>query len=481
LQRYFERSTVACRTFEPETRVFHNSGHIPKGAKQALRWNSHLELESLPTGGWGYDHFPISAKYAATTGYDFLGMTGKFHTTWGEFGGFKRENALRYECAAMLAFGSKCSVGDQLHPPGELNPDPYNLIGPAYAEVEAKEPWCRGARPVSEIALVSPEAMHADRPGGFGEASFAEEGAARMLLELHRPFDVIDLEHDLSPYRLVLLPDEITLGDENAAFRDRLAAYLSGGGKLILSGKSGMTPDAGAFALPLGLEVVGRSASDPDYILPTEHTPTPPVRGPFVIHEGAWNIRPSAGAAYTVLARRADSYFNRTWEHFCSHQHAPDEKLSSYPALVASDRVAYFAHNLFTRYRQYGQPLYRDLVQDALAHLLGASSVEVGLPTAGRASLMRQGAEGRYILHLLYAVPVKRGANRSEWASPLQMVEVIEDLVPLRDVACAVRVPESVSAVTLEPQGESLPFTRENGVVRFIVPHLYCHQMVTLS
>jgi hypothetical protein len=43
-------------------------------------------------------------------------MTGKFHTTWGEFGGFKRPNALRYECAAMLAFGSKCSIGDQLHP-----------------------------------------------------------------------------------------------------------------------------------------------------------------------------------------------------------------------------------------------------------------------------------------------------------------------------------------------------------------------------
>jgi hypothetical protein len=479
LRRYYERSTAACRKFEPEIRVFHNSGHIPKGAKQALKWNSHLELESLPTGGWGYDHFPISAKYAATTGFDFLGMTGKFHTTWGEFGGFKRENALRYECAAMLAFGSKCSVGDQLHPSGEMNPDTYRLIGAGYAEVEAKEPWCRGAKPVSEIALVSPEALRADRPGGAGDAALGEEGAARMLLELHRQFDVIDLDQDFSPYRLILLPDEIILGDENTAFRDRLAAYLSGGGKLLLSGKSGMTPDARAFALPLGLEVVGHNASDPDYILPTEHTPTPPVRGPFVIHEGAWNIQPDAN--YVVMAHRADSYFNREWDHFCSHQHAPDEKRSPYPALVSNGQVAYFAHNLFTRYRQYGQPLYRDLVQDALTHLLGAPSVEVGLPTAGRASLMRQEGEGRYILHLLYAVPVKRGANRSEWASPLQMVEVIEDLVPLHDITCAVHLPEPVTAVTLEPQGEPLSFTQEAGVVRFTLPYLHCHQMVTIS
>jgi hypothetical protein len=33
---------------------------VPKGSHAFLKWNSHLELESLPTGGWGYDHFPLS-------------------------------------------------------------------------------------------------------------------------------------------------------------------------------------------------------------------------------------------------------------------------------------------------------------------------------------------------------------------------------------------------------------------------------------
>ncbi|MCZ8098068.1 MAG: hypothetical protein O9972_09145 [Burkholderiales bacterium] len=47
-------------------------------------------------------------------------MTGKFHTTWGEFGGFKTADALRYVASAMLAFGAACSVGDQVHPSGEL-------------------------------------------------------------------------------------------------------------------------------------------------------------------------------------------------------------------------------------------------------------------------------------------------------------------------------------------------------------------------
>jgi hypothetical protein len=108
LRQYYERTTAACHRHTPRLRVFHNSGHVGKGDPLPLRYNTHLELESLPTGGWGYDHFPVSAKYAATTGKDYLGMTGKFHTTWGEFGGFKRPEALRYECAAMLAFGAKC-------------------------------------------------------------------------------------------------------------------------------------------------------------------------------------------------------------------------------------------------------------------------------------------------------------------------------------------------------------------------------------
>jgi hypothetical protein len=76
----------------------------------------------------------MSAKYTCNLPFDFLGMTGKFHTTWGEFGGYNHPNSLRYECAAMLAYGAKCSVGDQLHPNGTLAPSTYEIIGEAYRE-----------------------------------------------------------------------------------------------------------------------------------------------------------------------------------------------------------------------------------------------------------------------------------------------------------------------------------------------------------
>ena len=116
LRRYYERMTAAVHAIKPDLLIFHNSGHIPRGRRDLLTFFTHLELESLPTGGWGYDHFPISAKYAATTGKDVVGMTGKFHTTWGEFGGFKHPDAIRYETASMIAYGAIPWFGDQVHP-----------------------------------------------------------------------------------------------------------------------------------------------------------------------------------------------------------------------------------------------------------------------------------------------------------------------------------------------------------------------------
>jgi hypothetical protein len=42
LQKYFEQTTAACKRKNLELRVFHNSGHVPKGSHAFLKWNSRL-------------------------------------------------------------------------------------------------------------------------------------------------------------------------------------------------------------------------------------------------------------------------------------------------------------------------------------------------------------------------------------------------------------------------------------------------------
>ncbi len=474
LRNYYERTTAACRVKDPDLPVFHNSGHIYKGLKLQMQYVTHLELESLPTGGWGYDHFPLSARYVSHSGMDFMGMTGKFHTTWGEFGGFKRAAALKYECAAMIAAGTKCSIGDQLHPDGDMNEDTYRLIGEAYAHVEKCEPWCEGAEPVCEIAIVSHEANQHLAGRGLTRGSAADEGAGRMMLEAHALFTLIDETMDFARYKLLIFPDEIEFTNELA---DKVNAFLAAGGKVILSGDSGLSSDRTRFVVDAGLEVAGRSPWRPDYITPGEKLRRAPVRGPFVVYTGAWDVKPVNAE---TLAGRRIPYFNRRFDHFCSHQHAPDAQDSPYPAVTSNGRVAYFAHKVFTNYRELGQPLYRDLVQDVVELLIGKPAVVTNLPTGGRMTLTKQPARSRYVLHLLYAALSKRGADAAV-SHHKRPVEIIEDEIPLYDIDCEAAIPEEVTSVALVPGGRELPFTRDAGRVRFRAPEVRTHQMVELS
>jgi hypothetical protein len=205
----------------------------------------------------------------------------------------------------------------------------------------------------------------------------------------------------------------------------------------------------------------------------TALTPEVRVKSPIVILGGAFEIKPTTAR---VLAERRASYFNRTWEHYCSHQHAPDAPGRVSPAAVLGKGIAYFAHNLFSSYRTYGQPLYRDFFAAALRHLLdGKLPVETSLPSTARINVLEQRAERRYVAHLLFAVTSNRGSFRG------QNVEIIEDLVPLRDTRVRLRLPRKVKSVRLVPDGVALPFTAQADGIEFTVPEFTAHQMVELG
>jgi hypothetical protein len=467
---YMKATNKAAHSVRPDTPVFHNAGNIPIGARKSLAHNSHFELESLPTGGWGYDHFPMSARYAITQKHDFLGMTGKFHNTWGEFGGFKRPEALRYECGAMLAYGAKCSVGDQLHPNGEMNLDTYRILGEAYAEVEAKEPWCDYVKPVAKIALISSEQNQSTWRGGHQQHNLGDEGVGRMLLELHQPFVVLDEHSSWTGFELVVLPDGFVMTPENTA---NAMKYVASGGKIIGAGSALLNEAQSDFAIDPGATLLGRSENDPDYLVATSRTPKIAVTSAIVITGGAFEIKPTKAK---VLAERKETYFNRTWRHYCSHQHAPDAPGKVSPAAVIGKQIAYFAHNLFTSYRTYGQPLYRDFFEAALRELFaGKLPVETNLPTGARINVMEQKKERRYVAHLLYAPTSVRGQFHD------QPVEIIEDLVPLHDTSVKLRVARTVKSVKLVPSGDAIDFSEKAGLVEFTVPEFTAHQMIELS
>jgi len=460
VSRFRRRMSDEVRALRAGCPIFYNAGHVGPHTRPDLGAYSHLELESLPSGGWGYDHFPLTVRYARTLGLETMGMTGKFHKSWADFGGFKSPAALEYECFMALAEGARCSVGDQLHPRGALDPATYELIGPVYKSVAEKEPWCEGAEPVTEIAVFTPEAIGKEDD----RVDSAVNGALRMLLESHHQFDVVDADSDWSGYQVLILPDKITLDEALAAQVD---AFVRDGNALLLSHLSGADRaterEFVLESMPGHLE--GPARHSPDYIVARETLAAGIPATQHVMYERGLEVTPVEGAE--VLADVWWPYFDRTWDHFCSHAQTPADKPGEFPAVVQHGRVIYCAHPLFGMYLRHGAPAYKRLILNALGRLLPEPLVVSNAPSTAHITLLRQPAHDRTVLHLLHYIPERR----------CKAIDTIEDVIPLHNIEVGARIAAPREAY-LAPGRQSLSFEERDNRICVTIPEFHGHAMV---
>ena len=471
--KYYRRTVEAIRKHSDTMTIFHNAGHVTMGDTEILPYFTHLELESLPTGGWGYDHYPMSAAYTRKLGMDFLGMTGKFHTSWGEFGGFKHPNALRYECSAMLAHGSKCSIGDQLHPSGNLDLSTYKIIGEAYREVRDKEPYCDNVTSAADIAILGAEPfMSLEEMAAGSVYPDGSIGASRLLLEMHQFFDFVTLDMDLSQYKVLILPDIIKLNENEAK---QIRDFVDNGGKLVLSCDSGFDKEGKNFLFDINAKVGEKSKFVPDYLEPAENFAPEYLNSPMVMYSASRRLTPENMDSAT--GKVYDSYFNRSFAAFCSHKHTPNQpEESGFASGVISGNILYFAHPVFSLYRQYGNVAVKEHFAKAFFTLLGNDrKFTCDLPSQGRATLQYQKEYNREILHLLFATPALRGGGCGE------SVEVVEDLLPCKEVCVKLLCDKEVKSVKVVPAGNAIDYSFENGVLSFTAPEFVCHQMIEIQ
>ena len=463
LDQFKERVSALVRAAAPDASIFYNAGHIGPETFRTLDTVTHLELESLPTGHWGYLHFPVTARHARVRALPTVGMTAAFFGPWGDVSSFKPRAALQYECFSMLGHGAGCSVGDQLHPLGTLNRATYDLIGGVFGQVKAREPWCVESENISEIAVLHPEGF--DAADGLVDRSAA--GAELMLSEGHHLFDFVDGGCDLSPYAVVVVPDKIRLGPELA---DTLQQHLDRGGALIASHLSGLKPNDDTFALDaIGADCAGMSEHDPDFLRPGPQLAEGLPPSELVMYSRPVKVCPHQGTE--VLATALRPYFNRTYRHFHSHRHAPVAGPAGYPAIIRRGRVIYFAHKIFELYRRKGAPWCRDLLLGAVDLLLPQPLLRTDAPPSCAVTLRRQPHRNRWVLHLWHYIP----------RATSEAFLVVDRATPLSNITLRVRTQHRPTRVVAAPDGRDLPFTHHAPYTEVTLPHLDGHRMVVLD
>jgi hypothetical protein len=325
---------------------------------------------------------------------------------------------------------------------------------------------------VSDIAILAAEYFH---PLG-ARNSDADDGAAQMLQELKLPFDVIDPSAKFEAYKLIILPDEIPV---DKALAERLTRFVAQGGKLVLTGSSALNAD-GSFAVDAGIRAKGPVGFNPSYIRANGSLDTAMTETPFVMYGTGHSIG-AEGA--TVLAEVARPYFNRSYAHYSSHQHTPDDPAAAPlgAAVTATDAIGYIAFPIFSIYHAMGQPLYKYMVRGLIARLLPDPAIITDLPSSGRATLTRQEEPVRHILHLLYGAPQIRGKGVPNGEGGVRVMEMIEDLPTLGPVTASVRLATAPSRVYDALTGAEMAFTYADGRAAVTVPSLRIHSAVVFE
>ena len=423
--------------------------------RQFLR---RVEIEALPTGGWGYAYFPYVARFVRPLGLPTLTHTGRFFKSWGDNAGLKPPAALKYECCQVLSQGMTGGIGDLLHPRGMPQPAVYELIGSAYAHLEACEPFVAGGTLQSQIALiVDPEL--GDDPGATGL------GATRALQQLQQQFDVVAPDTPLDAYELVLVPETTTV---DADLRAALRGYLAQGGALILSGAAGVDGEGQPLLPEQGVESCGPSPFSHTFLRLAEAVAGGVPEYDHVTYETGPRIKPAAAAE--SLAGVVEPYFERHFARFSGHSYTAPAQLSPYSAVVRNGRVITFALPILGTYGRHAVPVHRRLLGNCIDLLLPEPLLRAAdAPSLLETTVVRAGP--RTVVHLLCFARERRTESFDHRLGRSTGLDIVEDAIPLLEQRLAVKLPAAPRGAALQPHGVALPVEYRDG---------YAHVQVTL-
>ena len=427
-------------SYNKDAHVFYNGG-ADMNRPEYHPLQSHYELEDLPTAWGGYDLMPLRAKSFEKYGKLFLGMTGKFHHSWGEFGGFKNKDALKYELADMVSVGASMSVGDHLHPNGKIDKSTYNIIGHAFKYVDQLDEYAHNTRAYADLAI------------WLSHSSASDMGTSKILQIMHLEYDVVTSGEDISKYQCIIMPDKVTLSEDD---KKQIAEYVKNGGKVIASYLS--------IFDELGIKKLGKSEFDLDYI----KCDIDEVVTPFLSYSSACVTECENGE---VLAEVYEPYFNRTRRHFCGHKNTPfGSEPASYPALVRKGNVLYFAHPIFEAYDKSGNYILQKYIQRAIESIYDKNVRVENFYSCGRLRLRKNEEKKFYALHLLYAPPVNRGN-----------VCLLEDFPEVNNIKITIKVNEKIKELISVPDNISIDFKQDGNEVSFTVNNLKLHKLIAIK
>ena len=438
----------------PGCQIDHNN-QTRLGLGDRVAYVDNVDIEALPTGGWGYHYFPVNVRYSRTFGRSFYGLTGRFQESWADFGGLKHPRQLAVELASIVAQGAHCSVGDQAPPSGRLDRAVYEAVGQAYAGIERIEALLEAAAPVVEAAIVvDGEPLLDIGETHFGPGSTATldpmvegvVGLTELLVDQRVQFDIVEPRVDLDRYRLVVVPDGTKVGPPS---RPSSRVLWRTAARCSLLGAPRRSGGITRLWLPgFDVQVAGRSPFVPAYLLPGGALLATLANFEYALYTGTFEWRVQGGDA-EVWARVGVPAFQRGPEHYTSHVQSPFSRATDMAAVVRSGKVGATSFEMGAAYRRTGYWVYREIFAALLDAVLPQRLVRANGPRSAEISLTQQQLNGkeRWLVHIVNGFAGRRWGPR---------LERFEDSVPLPAMRVTLDLPGVVRQAWQGGSGEEL-------------------------
>ncbi len=357
---------------------------------------SHIEVECLPSGCWGYDYFNQAGAYARNFDKQIVYMTGRFQDDWGDFGGIKAPASFEFDFYDAISSGFEISFGDHLHPAKNLNPALYRTIGKVYSKAKHYEKYTLNAKYLAEIAIFNDNDVF-----GLDDEKFI--GAVRILNELKYSYNLINADSDFSKYKVIIFPDDIVFDD---ALKIKVDNYLKFGGKILLSGFSGLNQDRNEFYFDGDASFCGLDIGNFPYFEFEKGKGDLLKNTEWAIYNPAILLKNKKGKQ---LANYINPYNKRYYDGRHGYFYTPPDKLTEYSSAILLKNRAFIAFKVFTDYAKVGLIAHRELVKQILNSFIAEPLIVADkMPITSRLNLTKN--DKYTLLHIRATYPeIKNG------------------------------------------------------------------------
>ena len=352
--------------------------------------------------------------------------------------------------------------------------------------VRERAPFCRGAEPVPEIAVL--------RTLGGGRGGLLErtdEAAARLavlcLLDAHYGVDLLDeprLLARLDEFRLVVLPE---CGRLDSATVDALVAYVRRGGRLIATGLETIA------SFPAGF--FGMAEMREERVSPLEGRPwtfcnTKDGTPLYFVGDGGDGVFPLASpSGWGLVDRLADGAeaFGALFASYdpedsatglpagvvmrhCAGAHCADARLEQGAGSAAAVPAEFFAGWA----RHYYLPAARDFMARLVREIMPERAVEVEAPAVMDVMFRRKG--DALLVHLL---------NRSTGIATHPDRRMVDEIPAVGPVRLRARLASRPQSVRLLPEGRALEYVwtegGRDGIAEIAIDSVRIHSAVEIK